>query len=181
MKHEINIDPSKEEGIVEVSQINNVSVLKKSDKKYICFSIKDTKGFNHTFNFDIDGEPKVGPGTKIKVRFIKTVDLEWAEIAKTGSTAASPAPHEPVGVQDKTIKKPVPKQEPKPPVEPAINKTDEGESFIEFDTFEDSEKIPMSANDMFKIPDEKTGKKQDINNSDDETKIFNKPGFTKKF
>ena len=179
MNHEINIDPTKEEGIVEVSQINNVSVVKQSDKKYVSFSVKDTKGLNHTFNFDIDGEPKIGPGTKIKVRFTKTIDLDFAEISKSSTTTVPPLPHEPAAAQDKTAKKPVPKQESKPPLEPAIEKTNDGESFIEFDTFEDSEKTPMSANDMFKIPDEKPDKKNDKTN--DETKVFNKPGFTKKF
>ena len=59
MKHEINIAATKSEGIVEVTEVTSVGVFKKEGKNYVKFDVKDNKGLNHVFNFDVDGEPQI--------------------------------------------------------------------------------------------------------------------------
>ena len=68
MEHKINIAATKSEGIVEVNEVMSVGVFKDCGINYVKFDVKDSNGLKHVFNFNVDDEPNVRPGTKIKVK-----------------------------------------------------------------------------------------------------------------
>ena len=153
MKHEINIKPFKEEGILEVSKVDGFRVFKEGGKNYISFGIQDADGLKHVFNFSVESEPKVKPGTRIVIRFTKSIDQEWAEI----SDSEEESNVTPLKKEDKKPKPDKPSGQPvtKPPMKPPASGSDPAadDSFIEFDTPDEGAKEPGSADEIFQIPE----------------------------
>ena len=122
--------------MTQINEVMSVGVFKDCGINYVKFDVKDSNGLKHVFNFNVDVEPNVAPGTKIKVKYTTKVDLDFAEISKDDSQAVPTAPKKefPKAVAQQQQQQTPPPQQPKPGPKPGPKKTGNDEPFISFQT-----------------------------------------------